>query len=441
MEILIIVVLLLVNGALAMSEIAIASARKVRLEQMAEEGNRGAKRALELLASPNRFLSTVQIGITLVSVLQGVFAGATLAQPIANLFVQIPFLAPESEALAVAIVVLATTYLSLVIGELVPKRLGLQNPERVAAIVAPFMHRLSIITAPFVRLLSLSTDLLLRLLRVHQPDESPVTAEEILALMRQGVQAGIFERTEPQMVAGVMSLDDRRVGQLMTPRTEIEWLDLDETPERLLAIIANGQHARFPIARGSLDNVIGIVRTKDLLKSALTGNPIDLNASTHEALFIPESALASHALELFKQSGNHIALVIGEHGGIEGLITLNNLVEQIIGDIEAPSKVQRPDGSWLLDGLLPIEEVKTLFDLKSLPGEDEGHYQTLGGFIMTQLGHIPNTADTVTCEGLRFEVVDMDGKRVDKALVSRTLQPVSDDGDDGQQSSVNSRPS
>jgi putative hemolysin len=419
MELLILILLTIVNGLLALSELAVVSARKVRLSQMAGEGSHGAQRALELVESPNRFLSTVQIGITLVSILQGAFAGATLARPIAALFARIPFLAPESEALGLVVVVALTTYVSLVVGELVPKRLAMQNPERMAAIVAPAMHRLSVITTPFVKLLSVSTDLLLRLLGVRHTDDPPVTADEILALMRQGVQAGVFEKTESEMVAAIMSLDDRRVDQLMTPRTEIEWIDLDEPLEKNLALITNSRHARFPAGRGTLDNVVGVIRTKDLLKRSLNGQPVDLHASTREALFIPESALASHALELFRQSNNHIALVISEYGGIEGLITLNNLVGQIIGDVEKPAGTQRPDGSWLLDGLLPTDELKTIFDLKALPGEQEGHYQTLGGFVMAQLGHIPRAVDQFEWDGLRFEVMDMDGKRVDKVLVTR----------------------
>ncbi len=420
MELVIILLLNIVNGLLSMAEIAVVSARKVRLRQMAEDGSKGAARALELAESPNRFLSTVQIGITLVAVLQGAFAGAALAHPVALVLAQIPLLQPVSEVLGLFIVVALTTYLSLVIGELVPKRIGMQNPERIAILVAPLMHGLSVVTAPFVRLLSVSTDALLRLVGARNSSEAPITEEEIQALIQQGIQAGVFEAQEQEMVAGVMGLDERRVDQLMTPRLDIEWINLDDPVEENLKIITNSPHSRFPAAHGSLDHVVGLVRAKDLLDRLLRGQPLEFNACVREILFIPESATATQALELFKRSKQHTALVISEYGGIEGLVTFNNLVEEIFGETDAPESVQRPDGSWLLDGLLSVDAFKELFDLKALPGEDEGHYQTLGGFIMERLGRIPDAADSFEWGGLRFEVMDMDGKRVDKVLVART---------------------
>jgi putative hemolysin len=423
MEILIILFLTVINGVLAMAEIAVVSARKVRLEQAAEDGDKRATRALELAADQNRFLSTVQIGITLISILQGAFAGATLAHPIGLILARIPFLAPISDALALFLVVFITTYLSLVIGELVPKRLGLQNPERIALLVAGPMHWLARITSPFVRLLSVSTDAALRLLGARQSDEPPITQAEIEALIQQGIQAGVFEEEQQDMVAGIFSLDEVRMGALMTPRTEIEWLDLDDPLPSNVQKIIKSPHSRFPAAHGDLDRVVGIVRAKDLLNTLLNGGTIDLNTCTREPLFVPEGATAADALELFKKSGRHMALVLSEHGGIEGLITLNNLIEQIVGGIDMPEAVQRPDGSWLLDGLSPIDDLKELFDLKDLPGEEEGHYQTLGGFVMAQLGHIPSIADRFECRGLRFEVLDMDGKRVDKVLVVPIAPP------------------
>jgi len=424
MEILVIILLTIVNGLLSMSEIAVVSARKVRLGQMIAEGKPGARRALELAESPNRFLSTVQIGITLVGILQGAFAGATLAEPLSRIIAQISFLEPLSDALGLLIVVGATTYLSLVIGELVPKRLGLQNPERIASLVAPIMHWLSLITAPVVKLLSVSTELLLRLIGARQSDEPPVTDEEIYSLMEQGTEAGVFDPRETAMVASIMSLDDRRIESLMTPRVEIDWIDLDAPLEETLESIASSKHSRFPIAHGSLDQVVGVVRAKDLLYDVLKGRPDPLNHCLREVLFIPESATVSHALELFKQSKKHVALVISEHGGVEGLVTLNNLLDEIVGEIEAPLANRRDDGSWLLDGLLPIDEFKDVLDLKELPDEDEGHYQTLGGLVMARLGRIPSAADRFEWLGLRFEVMDMDGKRVDKVLVSQ-LSPES----------------
>ncbi|MBL8154558.1 MAG: HlyC/CorC family transporter [Anaerolineae bacterium] len=419
MELVIILLLNIVNGVLSMSEIAVVSARKVRLSQMAEDGSKGAKRALELAESPNRFLSTVQIGITLVAVLQGAFAGAALAHPVALALARIPLLQPISEVLGLFIVVALTTYLSLVIGELVPKRIGLQNPERIAVAVAPLMHGLSIVTAPFVRLLSISTDALLRLIGARDSGEAPVTEEEIQALIRLGIQAGVFEAQEQEMVAGVMGLDERRVDQIMTPRMDIEWINLDDPVEENLKIITHSHHSRFPAAHGSLDHVVGLVRAKDLLDRLLRAQPVEFNTCIREILFIPESATATQALALFKRSGQHAALVISEYGGIEGMITFNNLVDEIFGETDAPESIQRPDGSWLLDGLVSVDEFKDLFDLKALPGEDDGHYQTLGGFIMERLGRIPDAADSFEWGGLRFEVMDMDGKRVDKVLVAR----------------------
>ncbi len=418
MEILIILLLTVVNGLLSMSEIAIVSARKVRLDQMARAGSSGARQALELSLSPNRFLATVQIGITLVGVLQGAFAGAALAHPVAGILARIEFLQPVSEVLGLFLVVALTTYLSLVVGELVPKRLGMQNPERIAVWVAPAMNRLSKISAPIVHLLSLSTDGLLRLIRVSDSVEPPVTDEEIYSLIDQGVKAGVFEANERSLVASVMGLDDRNVASLMTPRMEIEWIDLDAPIEESIALIGNSQHSRFPAAVGSLDTVVGIVRSKDLLDLLLKKQPVEFNNCIREPLFVPESATAAHALALFKQSGNHMALVISEYGGVEGLITLNNLVDQIIGVTDQPGATQRVDGSWLLDGLLPIDKVKSILDVKALPEEEEGHYQTLGGFVMTYLGSVPKVADQFALGGLHFEVVDMDGRRVDKVLVT-----------------------
>ncbi len=429
MEILIILLLTVVNGVLSMSEIAVVSARKARLQPLADEGKPGAKRVLELANSPNRFLSTVQIGITLVSVLQGAFAGATLSHPVGLALAQIPLLAPISDTLGLFIVVALTTYLSLVIGELVPKRIGMQNPEAIAMLVAGSMHRLSIITGPFVQLLSISTDGLLRLLGARASDEPPVTADEIHAMMQQGVLAGVFDEQAQDMVKGVMSLEDRRVSELMTPRTEITWINLDDPMEENLSAIINSPHSRFPAAHGSLDQVVGVIRAKELLNYMLRGEQPRFDLCIREVLFLPESATASHALELFKQSSKHVALIISEYGGVEGLITLNNLVEQIVGEIEAPGKTQRADGSWLLDGLLPIHEFKDIFDVKEMPKEEEGHYQTLGGFVMSHLGRIPNPADYFEWDGLRFEVMDMDGKRVDKVLVVRLPQPVKSDGE------------
>jgi putative hemolysin len=430
MEILIIILLTLFNGVLAMSEAAILSARKTRLQQLADEGDKRAQITLEMARDPNRFLSTVQIGITLVGILAGAFGGATVAESIAAQLRTIPALAPYSVTIGVLVVVLLTTYLSLVIGELVPKRLALQNPERIAMLVAPWMARVSALTDPVVRLLGFSTDFVLRLTGTQASDDPPISEEEIRVLIRQGVQAGVFEEAEENMVAGVFKLVDRRISMMMTPRTEIEWLDLNDPLETNLQIIQHSPHSRFPVGRGSLDDVQGIVRAKEMLNRSLSGQPPDLVAILREPLIVPETATASHALELFKKSNTHIALVLGEHGGIEGLLTMNNLIEEIIGSVDQPGAMQRDDGSWLLDGLLPIDEFKETVDIKALPDEEDGHYHTLGGFVMAQLGHIPKASEHFEWDGLRFEVMDMDGMRVDKVLVAKLEAPPDDSVDD-----------
>jgi putative hemolysin len=301
----------------------------------------------------------------------------------------------------------------------VPKRLALQNPERITLAIMPAMRTLSVITAPVVHILGISTNFILRLLGARPSDEPPVTEEEIQALIRQGIEAGVFDEGEEEMVAGVFSLGERRVDALMTPRTEVTWLDLDDPLEgNLRKILASG-HSRFPVGLESLDNIQGMVRAKDLLNQALSNQPVDLKGCLREPLFVPESATASDVLEQFKKTRKHMALVISEHGGVEGLVTIYDLLEEIVGHIETPQAKQREDGSWLLDGLMPVDDLKDLFDLKDLPDEAENHYQTLGGFVMTQLGRIPGAADHFESSGLSFEVVDMDGRRVDKVLVQK----------------------
>ncbi len=419
MELLILFLLTVVNGILAMSELAVVSARKLRLEQMAQAGDTGARAALELANHPNRFLSTVQIGITLVGIFAGAFGGATIAESLEERLDTVPSLAPYSEGISVGVVVLLTTYLSLVIGELAPKRLALQNPERVAAMVAKPMTILSRASAPAVKILSVSTDVLLRLLNVPPSSEPPVTEAEIRALIEQGAEVGIFETAEQDMVAGVFSLGDQRVSAIMTPRTEITWLDLNDSDEENRRKISECSHSRFPVCRGGLDNIVGIVRAKEVLNRCLEGQPFDLTALAYEPLFVPESRPVSKVLELFKQTKRHMVVVIGEHGGVEGLVTMQDILEEIVGDIEQPQAVQREDGSWLLDGLLPVNELKEILQIKALPGEEEDHYETLGGFVMAYLGRIPSPADHFEWNGIYFEIVDMDGRRVDKVLVQQ----------------------
>lgn len=422
-EVLFVLLLIIANGVFAMSEIAIVSARKVRLQQWANEGNASARVALELANAPNRFLPTVQIGITLIGILAGAFGGATIAELLAGVAGQVPWLAPYREAIGLGIVVVLITYLSLIVGELVPKRVALNNPERIAMAVAIPMRTLSAIAAPVVHLLSTSTEVVLRVLGIKPSAELQVTEEEIKVLIEQGTEAGMFEAAEQDMVQRVFRLGDRRVSGLMTPRLEIAWLDLDDSLEENQQTMTTSVHSRFPVCQGSLDNVLGIAQVKDLLVRNLTNRPLDLTASLQTPLFVPEGMLALKVLELFKQSGTHTALVVDEYGVIQGLVTLNDLLEAIVGDIPSvdelaePQAVQREDGSWLLDGMLPVEEFFELFEIEELPEEQQGNYQTLGGFVITHLGRIPAATDHFERSGLRFEVMDMDGNRVDKVLV------------------------
>jgi len=424
LEVVIIFLLILVNGFFSMSEIALVSARKVRLEQRAEEGDRGAKDALKLTESTNHFLSAVQIGITLIGVLTGALGGATLADRISASLAGIPWLAPYAYAVSLALVVLLTTYFSLVLGELIPKRLGMNDPERIASSVAGVMRFFSWIVAPIIKLLSWSTDLGLRILGVRRPNEPPITQDEIKVLIEQGTQVGVFNETEQDMVEGVFRLNDRLVDALMTPRTGIEWLDLEDDSEEIFEQVLASSHSRFPVARGTLDNVIGIVNAKDLYEQKLSGKPFDLSVLAQKPLFIPESTPASRTLEMVKSAGMHEALIIDEYGGLLGMVTLFDVLESIVGAIpnqeEGTSSeiMRRDDGSYLIDGLLPIDELKELFDLDDLPEEEKVGYQTVSGFVMNQLGTIPSTGQHFDFRNLRIEIVDMDGHRVDKILVN-----------------------
>ncbi len=424
LEILFIILLLVANGVFAMSEIAVVTARKARLRQRADAGDAKARVALELANAPDRFLSTIQIGITLVGILAGAFGGATIAEQLAARLSVVPWLAPYSEAIGIAVVVIVITYLSLIIGELVPKRLALNNPEGIASRVAGPMSKLSVFAAPVVKLLSVSTAAVLKLLGVKPSAEPPITEEEIKVLIEQGTQAGVFAEVEQEMVESVFRLADRRVSRLMTQRLEIVWLDVGAPLEEVRRKIGENRFSRFPVCQGSLDNILGVVKARDLLERSLAGDVLDLRACMRPPLFVPETRTALQTLELFKASQTHIALVIDEYGALEGLVTINDVMEAIVGDIPLAgeqaetSAVQREDGSWLLDGMLPVDEFKELFPVGVLPGEERGDYHTLAGFVMMRLGRIPAAADHFEWGGLRFEVMDMDGNRVDKILVA-----------------------
>jgi putative hemolysin len=422
-EILIILLLVIANGVFAMSEIAVVSARKARLQELAEDGDTKAQAALELANSPNRFLSTVQVGITLIGILAGAFGGATLAGRLATYLQLVPFLRNYSQAIALSLVVAFITYLSIIIGELVPKRLALASPEKIAASVAIPMQWLSKIAYPIVYLLTSSTDSILRLLGAGGASDEPlVTEEEIKVLIRQGAEAGTFEAAEQDMVERVFQLGDQHVASLMTPRFDITWLDINDSAEVNRQKMIESRHSRFPVCQDNPDHVLGVVNVTDLLARSLSHQPIDLIDMLRQPLFIPESTRALKVLEMFKQSGTHIALVVDEYGVTQGIVTLNDVMEVIIGDVpfadqphESPA-IQREDGSWLLDGTLPIEKFKEIFEIEEIPGEERGNFQTLGGFVITQLGRIPASSDHFEWNNLRLEVVDMDGNRVDKVL-------------------------
>ncbi len=429
-ESVVIIVLILINGMLAMSEMAVVSARKARLQRRAEQGDAGARVALELANAPNRFLSTVQIGITLIGILTGAFGGATLAAEIDARLEQVPGLAAYSEAIGLGTVVLLITYLSLILGELVPKRLALNNAEAVAARLARPMRLLSVLASPAVRLLSFSTESVLRLLGARPSTEPPVTEEEVKLMLEQGTAAGVFAAAEQDMVMNVFRLGDRRTGSLMTPRHEIVWLDVQAAPGQLQRQLNEHRHSRLPVCAGSIDHVLGIVRAKDLLAYCLAGQTLDVQAALRRTLFVPENLPALKVLEMFKQTGTHLAIVLDEHGGTQGLITHHDLMEAIVGDIPSsglptePPAVRREDGSWLMDGALPVDEFKRMLGLKQAPDEERGSYHTLAGFVLQHLGRIPVPGDYFEWHGLRLEVVDMDGRRVDKVLVTPSRSDV-----------------
>ena len=428
LEILLIFFLLIINGLFAMTEIAMVSVRKARLQQEAEEGNQAARRVLDMVETPNRFLSTIQIAITLVGIFAGALGGATIARRLNVWLNQFDFVRIYSQEISLVIVVLLTTYFSLVIGELIPKRIGLNNPEKVAKTMSRPMRLLSRLTSPVVQLLSASTDIGLRLLNIRKSNEPPVTEEEIRVLIEQGTQVGVFEETEQDMVEGVLRLGDRYVDAIMTPRTEIEWIDLDEPLEKIIHQVIESGHSRFPVAREKLDNVIGILMAKDLLARQLTGEQINFQELIQAPVFIPDSMSALRVLDMLKESGTQAALVIDEYGGLLGMVTLYDVLRNVVGIIPmlgqagSPQATQRDDGSWLIDGLLSIDAVKEILTIPVLPEEVRVGYQTLGGFVMNQLSTIPEVGQSFEWSGYRFEVVDMDGMRVDKVLVS-LLEP------------------
>ena len=424
-EALIILLLILVNGVLAMSEIAIVSSRKTKLQQWADNGDVGAKSALKIAGAPNDFLSTIQIGITLIGIGAGAYGGANIADDLAVGLKMIPALAPHASGLSITIVVIIITYFSLIIGELVPKRLALQAPELVAKFVAKPMVILSLITRPLVHLLSGSTNLILKAAGIKEYSETPVSQAEIHVMIEQAAVAGIVQEAEQEMVAEVLKLSDRRVTSLMTPRTDIVWLNGNDNLAEVVKLIADDSHSRFLVCDETVDEVLGVVEGKTIILKVLEAKEQPVRELVIQPLYVPENTTALQLLERFRDAKQQIAIVLDEYGGLQGLVTSDDIFQAIVGDLpnmgEAPedASIALDDGSWLVEGHFSIEEFFTKFSLKR-DLDDGGTYQTLAGFILARLEHIPAVGEKFDWHGLTFEIIDLDRQRIDKVKVSRT---------------------
>jgi putative hemolysin len=422
-ELLLILLLVLLNGAFAMSELAIVSARKIRLQAMERRGSLGAAAAIELAEDPQRFLPTVQVGITMVGVLAGAFGGARMAAILDDVFLLIPVLAPFAEEIAFTLVVLLITYLSLILGELVPKQLALRHPEAVAVIVSRPLSWLSRATAPMIWVLSRSSALVLGLFGKHTPADSQVTEEEVKAVVAEGATSGAIETEERHMIERVLRLADKPVRALMTPRTELEWIDRTAPPQDIAARLRASNVTRFVVADGRIDNVVGVVAAKDLLDQLLEGAPLSVAQALRQARVLPDTLSALDALERLRGDPIGMALVMDEYGSFEGVVTASDLLEAIVGELgpepaaESRPAVRRHDGSLLLDGMMASDELKARLDLPELPRE--GTYHTVAGLMLALLQRVPREGDRIAWAGWRFEIVDMDGRRVDKVLAMR----------------------
>ncbi len=423
MEVLIVLALIVLNGLFAMSEIAVVSSNQFRLQQRADAGSASARRALALAKSPNRFLSTVQIGISLIGVLAGAFGGATLAAPLADVLDGIAWLAPYSDGLALVLVVVAITYLSLVIGELVPKRLGLANPEGVAMGIAGFMHGLSRVVAPLVWFLGVSTDALLWIFRVRPKQEGVITEADIDMMIRQGRHAGVIEPAEQEIIENAFWLGERHVNDIMTPRPEVHWLDVGASREEISGLVRSEPHGRYLVCDGGLDDVTGYVATTDLVAAAVGEPPIDLPALTQQALVVPETLPILTLLERFRSTGVHIATVFDEHGGFEGLVTLSDILEELVGEVipagsnDEPAIVATGPGAWTVSGGLHVDDFLELLSLQGADDAAANGYQTVGGFVANRLGRVPEAGASFTWRGARIRVEQMEGFRVKRVSV------------------------
>lgn len=425
-NILIIAVLFFFNAIFAMYEIAMVAARKTRLEQRVEEGSRGAADTLELLKDPNQqYLSTVQIMITLIDTLAGGIGGANLAGPLADQIGKVAWLSSQADMIALIVVVTIITYFSIVVGELIPKRLAVSKPEKVVIRLSPTIRFLTKVFKPLTRLLSASTNLGLKILRINTEKGPSITEAEIRSYIEEGRNIGVIEDAERDMVSSVFRLGDRRVEALMTPRMEVAWIDVNAPQEEIWQEITQTSHSRIPVADGDLDNVLGYVQIRDLLGISPQDPDFDLRSYIQEPIYVPENMAALKALDNFRTSGVHLAVVVDEFGGITGMVTDYDILEAIVGEIPEDSTdtdylaFQREDGSWLFDGLIVIDQLKEILNISDMPGEDRAGFQTLSGFVMSQLGRIPKTGAKFTYDGYEFEVMDMDGRRVDRVLVSR----------------------
>ncbi len=429
-NILIILVLFLFNAIFAMYEIAMVAARKPRLQQRMNEGNQGAADTLELLKDPNQqYLSTVQIMITMIDTLAGGIGGANLSGPLADILSRISWLAPQADIISLIIVVSVITYFSIVIGELIPKRLAVSKPEKVVIRLSPAICFMTKVFRPVTRLLSASTNLGLKIFRINTDKGPTITEAEIRSYIEEGRNIGVIEDAERDMVSGIFRLGDRRIDALMTPRMEVAWIDINAAQEEIWQHIMETPHSRIPVADGDLDNVLGYVQIRDLLGISPEDPDFDLQQYIQEPIYVPENMAALKTLDNFQTSGVHLAVVVDEFGGITGMVTDYDILEAIVGEIPEDSMdtdylaIQRDDGSWLFDGLIVIDQLKEILDISDMLGEDRTAFQTLSGFVMSQLGRIPKTGAKFIYDGYEFEVVDMDGRRVDRVLVSRIEEP------------------
>lgn len=429
MDVALLIFLILLNALFAMSEMALTASRKARLQVMVETGDAGAVAAMELHDDPTKFLSTVQIGITSIGVLNGIVGEAAFSAPFSQ-WLQHTVGLPDraAEISATAMVVALITVLTIIFGELVPKRLGQMYPESVARLVAQPMNWLSTATRPLVRMLSFCTEGTLHLIGVRGGPSRSVTEEEIAASLEEGLDAGVIEAQEHQMVRNVFRLDDRKVSSIMIPRTEIVWLDSEALPADVLKVVSADEHSRYPVCRGGLDDLVGVVSAQSLLQQVMSGAALEVTERLQPPVFVPETLSGMELLDQFRASNVQAVFVVDEYGVVQGMVTVRDVLEAIAGEFTTPSDdawaVRREDGAWLFDGLIPVTELKDRLDLKELPQEDRGRYNTLAGMIMLLLGRLPDVTDSVEWEGWRFEVVDLDGKRIDKVLAS--LSPTGD---------------